>query len=282
MANKINLSHRHAEQDLIVWRFQTLGLILFLVGAGLGLLFPSVYLMAQVPSPPSAAGGVDDKAAQKWEVFVGPSYLGQSRGDSTIQNNGGIHSTVDWNLSSRWSVVFDYSSHWGHPSRTLLETITIISGTDPIPGTEGRPDTKVGGGKGTCNPSAADPAIPGCEGSQGIPGTPPITVVERDTRFTGFNSIHRFMGGMRYRRHAFYRSDWPKVTVFAHLLAGPSITKLRGSSQSGMALAAGGGIDYEITDRFSARILQVDYAPVWFNGQRFDAVRASGGLVVKW
>ena len=218
----------------------------------------------------------------KWELFLGPSYLGQSRGDGSIQNNGGVTASVERNLTPHWGVVLGYSSHWGHPSRTLLETITIIPGTDPIPGTSGRPDTKVGGGKGTCNPNAAGPAIPGCEGLPGVPGTPPITIIERDTLFIGFNSIQRFMGGVRYRRHAFYRSDWPKVTVFAHLLSGVASARLRGSSVLGTALALGGGFDYEINDRFDARVIQIDYAPIYVHNRWLGGVRASGGIVVKF
>ena len=218
----------------------------------------------------------------KWEVFGGPSYLGQLRGNGTFENMAGVHSNISLNLSKRWSLVGDYSLHWGHPQRNERKTITVIPGTDPIPGIPGKPDTKVGGGKGTCNPQAANPAIPGCEGLPGIPGTPPVTLIERDTVFIGFNKIQRLMAGVKYRTDAPCRSDWCKITVFGHALYGTHFSRLRGLSQNGLAPVLGAGIDYEITDRFSARILQVDYAPVWFNGQRFDAVRASGGLVVKW
>ena len=217
----------------------------------------------------------------KWELFAGPSYLGQSRGNGTIQNNIGIHASLTRNLSKHWSLVGDYSLHWGHPQRNELEFVTVIRGTEPTPGTPARPDTKVGRGRGTCNPQAANPAIPGCGGTPDIPGTPPETIITRQVAFMGINKIHRYMAGLRYRRQAPCRSDWCKFTVFAHGLLGPSITTLRGSSQSGMALALGGGIDYEIADRFSARVLQVDYVPIYLNGRWLGGVRASGGLVVK-
>jgi len=104
-------------------------------------------------------------------------------------------------------------------------------------------------------------------------------------------SSHQFLFGPRFivRRE--------KVTPFVHTLFGASRAKasipalsipgfptIPGTSVSstGLAMSFGGGLDVNLSDRFSIRVAQVDWIPTRFNGGwSTDAVRLGFGIVLK-
>jgi opacity protein-like surface antigen len=131
-----------------------------------------------------------------------------------------------------------------------------------------------------------------------------------------------FTGSDSVKTDIFYFMGGPTLTVgqssrfqpFVHFLAGGAHTRFNVSSERNLsagnftnefktgttdfALAAGGGLDWRVADKFKIRLFQVDYTPVFLsdqslrtltqagaiepftlNGQRMDNVRFSFGVV---
>jgi hypothetical protein len=122
-----------------------------------------------------------------------------------------------------------------------------------------------------------------------FPGLPPITI----PGFKLNTSKYLFLFGPRFS----VRGD--RVTGFAHVLAGGVKTNLKTSfrdvsfignplelpgfndSESGFAMAIGGGIDVKISKSFAIRVLQIDYVPERLGGQWQHNARAQVGLVFR-
>jgi len=77
----------------------------------------------------------------------------------------------------------------------------------------------------------------------------------------------------------------PHLTVFGEGLVGG----VRGSAEylnisksiEHVAVAAGGGIDVNVTPRLDVRLLQADYLLTRFGGVRQDNIRVSAGIVIR-
>jgi opacity protein-like surface antigen len=90
------------------------------------------------------------------------------------------------------------------------------------------------------------------------------------------------------------------VTPFAHLLVGVARSKASANiagipfpdvafsdTQNSFALAAGGGLDVRLNDRFALRLMQIEYLQTRFSEARFldqrqHQARVSGGLIIKF
>jgi opacity protein-like surface antigen len=75
------------------------------------------------------------------------------------------------------------------------------------------------------------------------------------------------------------------VTPFVHALFGVSHVRAaftdRTRSDTAFAMAFGGGLDVHAGEHIDVRVVQVDYLPTFFNGQRQDNIRASAGIKIK-
>ncbi len=85
----------------------------------------------------------------------------------------------------------------------------------------------------------------------------------------GEHTHHTYMAGLKYT----FKGD--KVRPYVHALAGLDQFE---TSTVGFATAFGGGVDARINDRISIRIVQVDYAPVFYPEAAHN-VRVSTGIV---
>ncbi len=116
----------------------------------------------------------------------------------------------------------------------------------------------------------------------------PITILP------GFNaetSFHTFLFGPRFSA----RSE--KWTAFGHVLIGgarkSSITGVPGLlgqivdldprllADTGFALAAGGGLDINVSKRVAVRLFQIDYLPVRLNDEWTHNIRGQAGIVFR-
>lgn len=93
--------------------------------------------------------------------------------------------------------------------------------------------------------------------------------------------IHTFTAGPRFT----YRNE-ANVTPFAHALFGGA--RVSGSSggltvsDTGWAMNLGGGVDWNVNERFSVRLIQADALVTRFNGNREVDPRLSFGVVIKF
>ena len=85
----------------------------------------------------------------------------------------------------------------------------------------------------------------------------------------GDHTHHSYMAGVKYT----FKGD--TVRPYVHALAGLDQFQ---TSDVGFATAFGGGIDARVNDRVSIRIVQVDYAPVFYPEAAHN-VRVSTGIV---
>jgi opacity protein-like surface antigen len=92
---------------------------------------------------------------------------------------------------------------------------------------------------------------------------------------------HSFLAGPRYsfRNHE-------RVTPFLHALGGFMNEKVTfagvDDSNSAFAMALGGGVDVDITDRVAWRAIQAEYFLTTFNDHSQDNVRVGTGVVFHW
>lgn len=73
-----------------------------------------------------------------------------------------------------------------------------------------------------------------------------------------------------------------KLNVFAHALFGLEHARAGGFSDTGFAMAFGGGLDRSVNDRVSIRAIQIDYIPNRFSGEWFHDIRIGAGVVIKF
>ena len=73
-----------------------------------------------------------------------------------------------------------------------------------------------------------------------------------------------------------------KVTAFSHTLAGIAHTRAVGVSSSDFALIIGGGLDVNVSDHIAIRVLQIDWAQVFSEGEKTDNARFAFGVVFKF
>jgi hypothetical protein len=89
-------------------------------------------------------------------------------------------------------------------------------------------------------------------------------------------NYHQFTFGPR----VFVRGE--KVTPFFHFLGGAARASAAGFSDTGLALAVGGGLDLNVSDRFAVRVPQFDWTPTKFSGAwSTSEVRLGFGIVVR-
>ncbi len=96
-------------------------------------------------------------------------------------------------------------------------------------------------------------------------------------------SLQNFLGGVQFKNN----SHEGRVKPFVHALVG--VARLNASanffgtsardSDTGLAIAIGGGIDIRVNKRVSIRIAQIDYNPIRLNGGTINNVRLGFGIV---
>jgi hypothetical protein len=86
-----------------------------------------------------------------------------------------------------------------------------------------------------------------------------------------------------------YSFEWKSMRFYAHGMFGRSRNRLRhpGStllapSWLGRAIAAGGGVDIPVSERFSVRVVQADYLVISSFGTRQYNLRLSTGLIYRF
>lgn len=89
-------------------------------------------------------------------------------------------------------------------------------------------------------------------------------------------SIHNFMVGPQIS----YRAE--KYTAFFHVLGGGSHAVGLTQTDTNLAFAVGGGVDYNVRPSLAIRVGQLDYVPTHFLGNWQHNFRASGGIVFRW
>jgi opacity protein-like surface antigen len=73
-----------------------------------------------------------------------------------------------------------------------------------------------------------------------------------------------------------------RVSPFAHVLLGGAHFSAAGSGDSAFAMAIGGGMDYDLNEKFSWRILQADYLLTRFGSSTQNNARLSTGIVYRF
>jgi opacity protein-like surface antigen len=112
------------------------------------------------------------------------------------------------------------------------------------------------------------------------------------TVYTAKNSIYNVLGGVQVKDYA----STKRLKPFAHALAGAGFRKNEltpgggcittiicpgSSSDTGLAMAFGGGLDVRVNKRVDIRAFQVDYNPIRFNGKFDNNFRLGIGIVFK-
>jgi opacity protein-like surface antigen len=91
--------------------------------------------------------------------------------------------------------------------------------------------------------------------------------------------IHSFLGGVQFTKRA------EKTSVFAQAKAGGVRFNDSTSSDTNFQLGFGGGVDWNINDKVSFRVIQIDWLPVKESGAGGGWVknltRAGIGIVIK-
>ncbi len=124
---------------------------------------------------------------------------------------------------------------------------------------------KVGRAPGRCDDDNGHPSDQDGDHDRSCPA--PLIFVS-----TGLGDVYTYLGGARLRRTA------GRITVFAEGAAGGA----RIGSQNGLAVAAGGGVQVGITQRFAVEA-QVGYIPMRIAGEwSTDNVQATVGIVVRF
>ena len=73
----------------------------------------------------------------------------------------------------------------------------------------------------------------------------------------------------------------PRFTPFGHALFGDSHISAGGVSDNSFGMALGGGLDWNLTQRFAVRVIQADYLFTHFGGDTQNNIRFSFGLVLR-
>jgi hypothetical protein len=107
--------------------------------------------------------------------------------------------------------------------------------------------------------------------------------------------LHTFTFGPRFTMHRFehFRPYFHVLVGYANVIGSlqhsaiflPSATLLPqgySKSESGFAIAPGGGVDLPLSSRFAVRLFELDYFMTRFYGQRQDNARLSAGVVFQF
>lgn len=78
-----------------------------------------------------------------------------------------------------------------------------------------------------------------------------------------------------------YRS-YGKLNPFGQFLLGGQHEGTNGPSFNSFAMSLGGGLDYKYNDRFSLRVIQIEYLYTHFGGATQNNARIEAGLVYTW
>jgi opacity protein-like surface antigen len=70
-----------------------------------------------------------------------------------------------------------------------------------------------------------------------------------------------------------------KLQPYGQLLIGGQHESIAGAGANSFALTLGGGVDYQYNDRFSVRVIQVEYLWNHFGGTGWNNARIQAGLV---
>lgn len=111
-----------------------------------------------------------------------------------------------------------------------------------------------------------------------------------DAAFPGVevrSNLHNFLGGVQFKDN----SKATKVKPFAHVLAGAAHATfdVQGlaapagidDSETGFAMAIGGGLDFRVSDRIDIRAVQFDYNPTRLASETQHNFRIGVGIVIK-
>ena len=108
-----------------------------------------------------------------------------------------------------------------------------------------------------------------------VVGTTPVEVKLR---------LNQFLGGVQFKDN---KIGGGRLKPFAHVLAGIANLRARASatttasdSESHFAMAVGGGLDVRASKRVDIRVFQVDYNPIFADGDRSNNFRFGFGIVI--
>ena len=100
--------------------------------------------------------------------------------------------------------------------------------------------------------------------------------------------IHNILGGVHIQDNT--RDPTNRVRPFAHALVGAGVFGVDLSdldddfedvSETGLAFAVGGGLDFRVHDRVDIRAIQFDWNPTRINGQTLNNFRIGIGIVFR-
>jgi hypothetical protein len=104
-----------------------------------------------------------------------------------------------------------------------------------------------------------------------------------------FALVADFDGTYRHEQSSHSALFGPKFTArpgrlapFVHVLAGVVRESEEGSVHYGFGLALGGGLDYDLSSRFSLRIAQLDYEYSRVEERNHNNFRFAAGVVIKF
>jgi hypothetical protein len=92
---------------------------------------------------------------------------------------------------------------------------------------------------------------------------------EASGHYESGDALHYVMAGPRFT----YRGA-SRVEPYAHVMAGGAFL----NSSGRFAAQVGGGLDVKVSDKVAIRAVQVDYAPIFFNGNAAHNVKVSAGV----
>jgi len=97
--------------------------------------------------------------------------------------------------------------------------------------------------------------------------------------------VHKNNGDRFYSAYSGPRLSFrgERATFFIHALAGSFRLPDEGGSRSltVLSLAAGGGLDINVSDNVAIRLFQIDYTPVRFRGEWVNLYRGQTGVTFK-
>jgi hypothetical protein len=91
--------------------------------------------------------------------------------------------------------------------------------------------------------------------------------------FRSGDAVFYAMAGPRFT----YRAGG-KVQPYAHVLAGSAF----GNDFGQFAMAIGGGVDVKVNDKLAIRVIQADFAPIFYHDGTVNNARISAGVVFRF
>src|SRR5207244_12993662 len=76
--------------------------------------------------------------------------------------------------------------------------------------------------------------------------------------------------------------NYGKWNPFGQALFGGQHLGTNGGTANSFAMTLGGGMDYKYNDRFSLRVIQVEYLYTHFGGAQQNNARIEAGLLYTW